>query len=81
MAVAVSRRSAVPTARGRRLLFVFSLAASCVVRAASSVVAGKCPCCSRVMMMLRFAVALSSSAMVAQCSFLLPSGPGCLFRG
>ena len=31
--------------------------------------------------MLRFAVALSSSAMVAQCSFLLPSGPGCLLRG
>ena len=49
--------------------------------AASSEFGGRCPCCKRVRMMLRFLVALSSSAMVAQCSFLLPSGPGCLLRG
>ena len=81
MAFAVRRLSAVPTAKGRRPLFVLSLAAICVVRTASSAAGGRCPYWRRVMMMLRFAVAVSSSAMVAQCSFLLPSGPGCLLRG
>ena len=75
------RRIAVPTASGRMLPFAFSLAANCVVSAASSAVAGRCPCCSRVSSMLRFRRAVSSSVSVDQCSFLLPSGPGCLLRG
>ena len=75
------RRIAVPTASGRMLRFAFSFAASCVVRAASSDSAGRCPCCKRVTIMLKFLSVVSSSVMVAQCSLRLPSGPGCLFRG
>ena len=81
MAVAVILRIAVPTASGRMEPFAFIFAASCVVKAASREHVGKCPCCKRVMMMLRLFSAVSSSAMVAQCSLWLPSGPICLFLG
>ena len=81
MTVAVIRRIAVPTASGLTLPFALSLAASCVVKAASSDVVGRWPCCKRVTIMLRVFKVASSSAIVAQCSFRLPSGPGCLLRG
>ena len=81
MTVAVIRRIAVPTASGLTLPFALSLAASCVVKAASSEVVGRRPCCKRVTIMLRFFRVASSSAILAQCSFRLPSGLGCLLRG
>ena len=49
--------------------------------AASKAAEGRCPCCSRVAMMLKLRKAFSSSARVAQCSLRLPSGPGFLLRG